>query len=1125
MARTLSAPVAAEKDLKFNRPFLSAVFHFGGSVGDIFVADNDIVINGVAHKGIALRWAEFRSIVRPRDGSFQLGKIDGEICNAPLFGVPAKRFSDLWTGLAPEAVEVDLYQNFLQADDPATVLQDKIHRFVMRPVEHTPERAKVEFISASEKYVDKKELSFPLSEVALPLIKREEIGKTAHSVYGRPKFVRAHQASGFPTSVLAGDMTDSQTTLPLYPEWNALLPASGTIQIGTEQVTWGSGGSQPTVTTQHLDSNISTSNAASYVTASITPAANKLILVWVGNRKNGGSTAPTLSGGGITTWVRVKTITGDGGDYRLTLFRGHSASPGTGTITIAFGGNVQEGCSWSVVQHSNVDVSIDSGIVQFASNSNGVNVNLGAFSSPSNATAAGFLVKGATSLTPGSGFTQLASLSGNNFRFLTEWRADADTTANASQSGGSEAVLGIAVEIKLGNVSADVTVQRGANGTDAEAHAKGDPVVFFPAQLVYLLAGHSLTSVDKVYVQRSGRRVPVKSSRYSVNLADTSLIAGKTVTSLTMTVPPLKEERLYKQTVDGQTATLTSGGTITTKTFTFSGGQHKTKSSGKFKYTISWHLLTPAEPNLKLSLVRGASHSDVTLYRSLATAADISVEEASPFVFLDDHFHSGSTGDKLQMVLEITSGTAGGTRTVDIDQISVEYLVASALDDPLPDLGTRSEEQVQEADGGSLTMSAGVATAQSLTITFGAQLKPKSSGKYRYDFTWSYWGEPTNMKLEVLRNSDSKLHPRIVLMNTNQAGDDMVRADHNVSFECNHYHNANDANRFEIKLSTKLSAPSERSLAKIGLVTVRYNVAEPGADVEIQPLMPLTAADLIVDGDVVFDAQGYKDDGSGTYTGTADALIERAPDVIQHLLRVPGGVPSAYVDAASFAQARDDQASYYKLSGVITERTNILKEALLALCGQSALKLDFPVDKFTARALPATYPAPPKTLTEARVAPGSLRVFAGPVSDIINSGNVRYGRDWSVGRSERAYTGVIAFSDSASITKYGERKQDTRFWFDFIDGDNTAMAQDQADFWLARLKEPPRMAGLRAYLDEYEILPGDLRAIKYLMPDGVEYYDGLDGTQKFLAEEVAHVMGAPAQGSMRLMNLTLRQVS
>ena len=52
------------------------------------------------------------------------------------------------------------------------------------------------------------------------------------------------------------------------------------------------------------------------------------------------------------------------------------------------------------------------------------------------------------------------------------------------------------------------------------------------------------------------------------------------------------------------------------------------------------------------------------------------------------------------------------------------------------------------------------------------------------------------------------------------------------------------------------------------------------------------------------DAKGFKDDSSGTYTGTANASIELAPDIAHFLLRVILGQPASTIDTASFVAAR-----------------------------------------------------------------------------------------------------------------------------------------------------------------------------------------------------------------------------
>lgn len=52
------------------------------------------------------------------------------------------------------------------------------------------------------------------------------------------------------------------------------------------------------------------------------------------------------------------------------------------------------------------------------------------------------------------------------------------------------------------------------------------------------------------------------------------------------------------------------------------------------------------------------------------------------------------------------------------------------------------------------------------------------------------------------------------------------------------------------------------------------------------------------------DGQGYKDDGSGTYTGSASALIETGADICRFLIVVFLGKPSSVIDTSSFAAAR-----------------------------------------------------------------------------------------------------------------------------------------------------------------------------------------------------------------------------
>ncbi len=97
------------------------------------------------------------------------------------------------------------------------------------------------------------------------------------------------------------------------------------------------------------------------------------------------------------------------------------------------------------------------------------------------------------------------------------------------------------------------------------------------------------------------------------------------------------------------------------------------------------------------------------------------------------------------------------------------------------------------------------------------------------------------------------------------------------------------------------------------------------------------------------NVQGYADDGSGTYTGTPDALIEVAPDIARHLLNVYGGVSLSLIDSAayesdgttprfgSFAVARRllrNSTSEWILSVVINNTTSVA-DVLKEITGQS----------------------------------------------------------------------------------------------------------------------------------------------------------------------------------------------
>lgn len=215
------------------------------------------------------------------------------------------------------------------------------------------------------------------------------------------------------------------------------------------------------VTGTHLTTGADTTDATSFATASISPGASRLVLVWVASRAIGVlPNAPTLTGNGLT-YVQAATVefhSVASPFQRLTLFRAMGAAPSTEAITIDFAGQTQSGCSWSVSDYSSVDTTGTNGsgaVVQSATGAANTGtslvVTLAAFGSVDNATAGGFVISRNEAITIGAGFTELgqAGIAGPIMTILSQWRADNDTTVDASWTTSSENAGG-AVEIKAG---------------------------------------------------------------------------------------------------------------------------------------------------------------------------------------------------------------------------------------------------------------------------------------------------------------------------------------------------------------------------------------------------------------------------------------------------------------------------------------------------------------------------------------------------------------------------------------------------------------------------------------------------------------------------------------------------
>jgi hypothetical protein len=218
------------------------------------------------------------------------------------------------------------------------------------------------------------------------------------------------------------------------------------------------------ISASNVTSGGSGTDAASYTTASITPASNALLLITIENDLSATSpTVPTVTGCSLT-WVQVSTCYYDqsGTHYRVTMLRALGASPTSGTLTIDFGGTTQGGCGWVVDQFTNTDTTGTNGsgaIVQSAksaepmsASSTTVTATLGSAITSGNAayTAAAWEANETGSVESGWTAIGAAGHAGPSTSIKTSWRNDNVDNSGTINWTTSALGGGITVEIKAG---------------------------------------------------------------------------------------------------------------------------------------------------------------------------------------------------------------------------------------------------------------------------------------------------------------------------------------------------------------------------------------------------------------------------------------------------------------------------------------------------------------------------------------------------------------------------------------------------------------------------------------------------------------------------------------------------
>jgi hypothetical protein len=197
-----------------------------------------------------------------------------------------------------------------------------------------------------------------------------------------------------------------------------------------------------------------------YTTASITPTANKVLFLAVGQKHTASDqAAPTVSGGGVATWTQVSTVNST--RRRLTVFRAETgAAPTSGAITITLAATLAS-MAWAVIE---VEDSKRSGtnaadaVVQSITDANtaGTAIGLPLSGAWANADSQGltfiyYSSGGSGPVVPGVGLTSLGGVEGGSADNAGGMEAFYGRNGSSQEIGvtldGSDISLGIGLEI------------------------------------------------------------------------------------------------------------------------------------------------------------------------------------------------------------------------------------------------------------------------------------------------------------------------------------------------------------------------------------------------------------------------------------------------------------------------------------------------------------------------------------------------------------------------------------------------------------------------------------------------------------------------------------------------------
>jgi hypothetical protein len=256
-----------------------------------------------------------------------------------------------------------------------------------------------------------------------------------------------------------------------------------------------------------------------------------------------------------------------------------------------------------------------------------------------------------------------------------------------------------------------------------------------------------------------------------------------------------------------------------------------------------------------------------------------------------------------------------------------------------------------------------------------------------------------------------------------------------------------------------------------------------------------SSADTVIGGPVTVDAQGYQDDASGTYTGTPNALIEQPDHVFRHIWAVLLGASLDDIDDVSFnAAGAFYLANTYRFAKLISEPIQAaeLLSRLAFQCRSRFVVTSAGVAKLFVRQLNQISI---HSVIKEEIKRDSLSIARSNTDEILNYFTISYNLDLrknigslpsysyfldlknqpQYGMSPQLYNATLKFSDSTSISRYGQKEwkgQQELFCFDAVN--LKAMAQDVGNYLLAYHCRARKILTFGIFLDNMEIEEGQI---------------------------------------------------